>query len=76
MEEWTEADDDEEDPSALVVVVKSITFIDEIIILGIRIITLTTNLVWKYGPKAMMSKKIHQYLLLDLLLYNKQIKDC
>ena len=74
MEEWTEADDDEEDPSALVVV-KSITIIDYII-LGIRIITLTTNLVWKYGPKAMMTKKIHQHSLLDLLLYNKQIKDC
>ena len=42
MEEWTEADDDEEDPSALAVV-KSITIIDYII-LGIRIITLTTNL--------------------------------
>ncbi len=35
----------------------------------------SNNLVLKFGPKAVMTKKVYPHLL-DLLLYNKQIKKC
>ena len=65
LEVSSEENDDEEDPSALVV--KSMTILDYITsTCWVISITMFTDLVWKYGLKAMMMRnKIHQHLMLD-----------